>query len=127
MSDLSPAPWHASAPHPDHGATIITNAAGRMIAQVPNAADAAFICRARNEVSMPMSVHVDWRTFGRMVRAAREQKRFSQADAAELCGISRNYMSQIERGEANDPSYTIVLTLCIWLGLDMPQPAGGAE
>lgn len=116
---ISDGPWHASKPHT--GGCVITNSQGRVIAAgVPNPDDAAFICDARSAHRAPVYVQIDWKLFGRTVAQARKAQRYSQSVAAELCGISRNYMSMIERGEATDPSYTIVLTLCMWLDLDMP-------
>lgn len=117
---LEDRPWTASAPHPDTGATIITNPQGHIIAIVPSAEDAAFICAARNALPIEVKVQVDWKAFGKRIRAARKAERYSQDAAAEICGVSRTYFSQIERGEATDPSYTIVLTLCRWLRLDLP-------
>lgn len=117
---ISDGPWHASEPHA--GGAIITNPQGRVIAAgVPNPDDAAFICEARAAHGWPVSVQVEWRAFGQSVANARKARRYSQDVAAGMCGISRNYMSMIERGAASDPSYTIVLTLCRWLNLDMPQ------
>lgn len=116
---ISDGPWHASAPHA--GGIVITNAQGRVVAAgVPNADDAAFICEARAALAIPVSVEIDWRAFGAAVAAARKKHHVSQDEAAQICGISRNYFSQIELGKAA-PSYTIVLTLCRWLSLDMPQ------
>jgi DNA-binding XRE family transcriptional regulator len=101
---------------------IITNGQGRVIAgHVPNKDDAVLICQAREAHHMDVTVRVSWKAFGKQVAAARRDRRFSQGVAAEMCGISRNYMSMIERGTASDPSYTIVLTLCRWLRLEMPQ------
>jgi DNA-binding XRE family transcriptional regulator len=121
---ISPEPWNASEPHPNTGECVITNAQGRVIARVPRREDAIFICQARETYVMPESINiqVDWKAFGAQVAAARKAKRYSQDIAAQMCGISRNYISQIERGSAEDPSYRIVLTLCMWLGLEMPQP-----
>lgn len=117
---ISDGPWHASEPHT--GGCVITNPQGRVVAaMVPNPADAAFICEARAAMVDLANVQVDWRAFGSAVQAARKQRRYSQAVAADLCGVSRNYLSMIERGVATDPSYTIVLTLCRWLDLEMPQ------
>ena len=119
---ITDGPWHASAPHPQTGAITITNGQGRVIAaMVPNADDAALICQAREAYHMDVTVRVDWKAFGKQVQASRKIRRFSQDIAAEMCGISRNYMSMIERGVAPDPSYTIILTLCRWLRLEMPQ------
>lgn len=119
---LTDGPWIASEPHPQTGAITIVNPQGRVIAAlVPNADVAAFICAAREAYHMDVTVRVNWKAFGKQVGAARKAARYSQAVAAEMCGISRNYMSMIERGAATDPSYTIVLTLCRWLRLELPQ------
>ncbi len=119
---VSAGPWRASAPHPNTGMITITNGQGRVIALVQSPADAAFICKAREAQSMPLPIQINWKAFGARVQAARKAKRTSQDVAAQLCGISRNYMSQIESGKATDPSYTIILTLCMWLDLEMPKP-----
>lgn len=117
---ISDGPWHASKPHA--GGCVITNPQGRVIAaMVPNKDDAAFICAAREAYHMNVTVDVDWKAFGRAVAEARKERRYAQAIAAEMCGISRNYMSMIERGAASDPSYTIVLTLCRWLRIALPE------
>jgi DNA-binding XRE family transcriptional regulator len=122
MSTLTAGPWYASEPNPSTGACVITNSEGRVVAaMVPNRADADFICQARAAHVESGSIYIDWRAFGRAVQAARKDRRMTQDVAAEMCGISRNYMSMIERGAARDPGYTIVLTLCMWLGLEMPQ------
>lgn len=119
---LTDGPWFASDPHPQTGACTITNSAGRVIAaMVPNRADADFICQARAAHWEVGSMQVDWRAFGRAVQAARKAKKHTQDVAADMCGVSRNYMSMIERGIAHDPGYTIILTLCLWLDLDMPR------
>lgn len=118
---LADRPWTASAPHPETGATIITNPQGHIIAIVPSAHDAAFICAAREAILVEIVVQIDWKAFGKQISAARKAKRIPQDIAAKTCGISRTYLSQIERGQATDPGYTIVLTLCRWLRLDIPQ------
>jgi transcriptional regulator with XRE-family HTH domain len=41
------------------------------------------------------------KTFGRSVRSLRKRRGFSQEDLAEACGLSRNYISDIERGVRN--------------------------
>ena len=119
---ITDGPWMASAPPPDTGACVITNAQGRVVAaMVPNKDDADFICRAREACRMDVTIQVDWETFGRAVQAARKAERYSQDELATALAISRNYISMIERGIATDPSYTIVLTLCRWLRLGMPE------
>lgn len=118
---ITDGPWFVSAAHPDTHAYTITNGQGRVIAAiVPNADDAAFICQAR-DTHMDVTVQVDWKAFGEQVRAARKAERCSQDELATATAISRNYIGMIERGQATDPSYIIILTLCRFLRLEMPQ------
>jgi DNA-binding XRE family transcriptional regulator len=91
---------------------------------VPNKADADFICKAREGHWDGSILRMDWKAFGKQVSAVRKEKRCSQDVAAEMCGISRNYMSMIERGTATDPGYMVILMLCLWLGLELPKPIG---
>jgi len=41
------------------------------------------------------------KTFGRSIRSYRKQRGMSQEDLAEKSGLSRNYISDIERGVRN--------------------------
>ena len=41
------------------------------------------------------------KTFGRSIRSYRKQRGMSQEDLAEKSGLSRNYVSDIERGVRN--------------------------
>jgi transcriptional regulator with XRE-family HTH domain len=41
------------------------------------------------------------KTFGRSIRSFRKQRGLSQEDLAESSGLSRNYISDIERGVRN--------------------------
>jgi DNA-binding XRE family transcriptional regulator len=120
---ITDGPWFASAPHPGTGAVTITNSQGRVIAaMVPNADDAALICAARNDmIDFDKTIHVDWSAFGQQVSVARKDKRYTQDELATATGISRNYISMIERGTAADPGYIVILTLCRFLRLEMPQ------
>lgn len=62
---------------------------------------------------------IDWKTFGERVHIARRRLQLSQAALAERVGISRNYISMIERG-ITDPSYAIVAELVEYLQVDFP-------
>lgn len=62
---------------------------------------------------------IDWRTFGEQILIARRRLQLSQAELAKRVGISRNYLSMIERGVA-DPGYAIVIELCDYLQIDQP-------
>ena len=70
---------------------------------------------------------INWKAFGYEIHMARLRRKMSQATLAERVGISRNYVSMIERGVA-DPSYAIVVSLCDYLSIDQPpdQPANVA-
>lgn len=62
---------------------------------------------------------IDWHTFGERIHLARRRHKLSQQALANHVGISRNYVSMIERGIA-DPSYQIVIDLCEYLDIDQP-------
>ena len=44
---------------------------------------------------------------GTAILAHRKKRKMSQADFAELCNVSRNYISQIERGEQHNVSVVV--------------------
>jgi len=56
-------------------------------------------------------------TFGERVKFERVRLGLSQAKLAEAVGISRNYLSQIERGEASNLSWNVKNNLAQELGL----------
>lgn len=66
-------------------------------------------------------VTIDWHAFGEQVLLARRRLGFSQAELAREIGISRNYVSMIERGIA-DPGHTIVIRVCQYLNIEPPKP-----
>lgn len=57
------------------------------------------------------------RLFGERVRERRMQEGLSQGELAGKVDISRNYLSQIERGEATNLSWQLVERLTTILGL----------
>ena len=55
--------------------------------------------------------------FGMRVQEKRQEEGMSQAELAEKAGISRNYLSQIERGEAVNLSWQVKKKLADTLGI----------
>ena len=64
--------------------------------------------------------------FGERVRERRLQEGLSQVELAEKVGISRTYLSEIERGVATNLSWKVVERLTAELGLPV-EKEGGAE
>ena len=60
---------------------------------------------------------MDPKELGRQVLAKRKEKWWSQEQLGEIAEISRNYVSQIERGEAESISIKIINKLAIALGV----------
>lgn len=60
------------------------------------------------------------RAFGDQVRRLREQAGISQEDLAHEIGMSRRYMSGVERGEAN-PTLDQILRIAVGLGVDVAE------
>jgi XRE family transcriptional regulator, regulator of sulfur utilization len=56
------------------------------------------------------------RRFGQAVRAAREERGFTQEKLAEVADLNRSYLGEIERGQVA-PSLTTVEKLAAALGL----------
>ena len=73
---------------------------------------------------------MDTDDFGKKVRDRRRDEKLSQAELAERVGISRNYLSQIERGQAINLSWQVMERLTSVLGLKEDStgaPTGLAE
>ena len=66
------------------------------------------------------------RRFGAAIRAARQREGLIQAEVAEVVGISRQYLSTIEQGEAEQLSLRVAWALCDALGLRAPVDLGMA-
>jgi transcriptional regulator with XRE-family HTH domain len=79
------------------------------------------------ELSNPMTkistqaIYMD--NFAQQVRAQRKAQKLSQQELAQQVEISRNYLSEIERGEATNLSWQVRQKLAAALGL---SPAGEA-
>lgn len=59
---------------------------------------------------------MDAKELGRQVQAKRKERDISQTELGELAGVSRNYISLIERGEANNISMKVINLLAVALG-----------
>ena len=55
-------------------------------------------------------------SFGKVLRAARKQRRLSQETLAADAGLERNYISLLEVGR-NSPTLRVVFKLCAILGV----------
>jgi transcriptional regulator with XRE-family HTH domain len=79
------------------------------------------------ELSNPMTqistqaIYMD--NFAQQVRAQRKAQKLSQQELAQQVEISRNYLSEIERGEATNLSWQVRQKLAAALGL---SPVGEA-
>ena len=62
---------------------------------------------------------------GPTLQAHRKRRRLTLDDVAEMSGVSRSMLSQIERGEAN-PTFATLWNLTRSLGLDIAELTGGA-
>lgn len=58
----------------------------------------------------------DIATLGRRLAEERKRRKLSQEEAAVELGMSRNYVSLLERGVATNPSHAIVERIKEWLG-----------
>lgn len=67
---------------------------------------------------------MDAKELGRQVLTRRKEKRWSQEELGELAGISRNYVSLIERGEADRISMKLINHLAVAFGVTVAQLTG---
>ena len=63
--------------------------------------------------------------FGSQVRQRRKEESLSQKDLAEKAGLSRTYLSEIERGEAQNISFQVVEKLQKILGIGKETDSSG--
>ncbi|HML39411.1 MAG TPA: helix-turn-helix transcriptional regulator [Bellilinea sp.] len=67
---------------------------------------------------------MDTKELGRQVLTKRKEKELSQEDLGNLAGISRNYVSLIERGEAHNISMKVINQLAVALGASPAELTG---
>ena len=70
---------------------------------------------------------VDTNDFGQAVKKRRKQEKMSQQVLAERVGISRNYLSQIERGQSTNLSWQLRQRLTEVLGLQEEDPDASSQ
>lgn len=58
--------------------------------------------------------------FGNRVKSLRKEKKLTQAEFAELCGLHKNYIGMIERGERN-PSLLNIEIIATAFGLSISE------
>jgi transcriptional regulator with XRE-family HTH domain len=68
----------------------------------------------------------DQLALGKAIRELRKKKGTTQEDLAKDAGVSRNMLSQIERGEGN-PSWVTLRGIAAALGVSVAKLAGAAE
>lgn len=76
--------------------------------------------QSETEPRSTLLLQVNWFAFGEQIHVGRRRLGYSQQKLANSVGISRNYVSMIERGTA-DPGYTIVLSVCHVLNISPPK------
>ena len=67
---------------------------------------------------------MDANELGRQVFQKRKEKGLSQTELSKIVGISRNYVSQIERGEARGILMRIFNQLAVALGASIAELYG---
>jgi transcriptional regulator with XRE-family HTH domain len=65
-------------------------------------------------------------SIGRRVRAAREAAGLSQESLAEMSGINRGFLGELERGESS-PTVTTLEKVCKALGVPVSELVRSAE
>jgi transcriptional regulator with XRE-family HTH domain len=62
---------------------------------------------------------VDFLRIGRSIRAIRVRANWRQSDLADRCGLSRSFVSKVERGMIRDVDLDRLERLCLALGADL--------
>lgn len=71
----------------------------------------------RDQRTSPSMLSIEHHVLGRSARELRARRALSQEEAGSVCGMHRNYVGSLERGEVN-PTFSTLLRLCT--GLDIP-------
>ena len=100
-----------------HGSSTIYALAG----PAPGNPDPA--AQSRNGVHDVSSAADDTATFGSLLRGYRGMAGFSQDELAELAGVSRRGISDLERGVRRSPYFSTVRRLAEALGLNASERA----
>ena len=72
---------------------------------------------ARKKEVEPIDERAKEIIFVDQLRTRRIQKKMSQSDLAKAAGVSRNYISKIERGEIDNVSFIVFFKICYALEL----------
>lgn len=57
--------------------------------------------------------------FGQLIKEKRTERDLSLSDVAEQTGVGKAYISRLERGDRDNPSFIIVYTLCEFFDIDI--------
>jgi transcriptional regulator with XRE-family HTH domain len=68
--------------------------------------------------------YMDSVELGRQIQLKRKDKKISQTKLAEITGVSRNYISIIERGEAHNISMKVINQMAVALGVSLAELTG---
>jgi XRE family transcriptional regulator, master regulator for biofilm formation len=63
---------------------------------------------------------------GKLIKRLREEKGFSITKLARLAGVSKSYLSQIERGLQSNPSLQFLMKVAVPLGTNLDYLLGEA-
>ena len=70
-----------------------------------------------------MDRKVELRKLGERIREVRIQNHITQSELALRCGLNRNYVGMLERGERN-PTYITLVGIAQHLGICVPKLIG---
>lgn len=70
-----------------------------------------------------MDRNIELRKLGQRIKDVRSQHHFTQSELALRCGLNRNYVGMLERGERN-PTYITLVGIAQRLGICVSQLIG---